>query len=56
MSAGPCTAAEEKRYGLKPLPDIPYHGELTNRAKLRAYEQDRIAYRQQHPHRDRADG
>lgn len=38
-----------------PLPDIPFQGELTARAKQRTYETERHDWHVLHPHRDGKD-
>lgn len=55
MAAAIYTPDEERRYGLKALPDIPFMGSPAAERLNAAYEESRKAYRRAHPHLTRDD-
>lgn len=43
------TPEDEKRYGLPPLPDVPFIGEAEAQRRREAYEAGRRLWRDEHP-------
>lgn len=46
---------EDRRYGLKPLPKVPFIGREESERRNAAYQAARKAYRKLHPHREKVD-